>query len=214
MITQGYIFNKVMVYLKSESKFFTSAEIMSTIGIDSFRVIAEAIEFPKANFSGVMGSGVWTISVSTPGDFIKVDKAKDIVFSDAAGIRKLNPKTQKLIGRDQILSAIPGSPENYFLEDQLTLGVYPPSTSGTIVIPYVQRPTALSSTSDTNQLTEECYMASVFYTVQQCMMKDNDERAASYGKMYADEIDRLKRQVYGELFEEEKDYQPSQEYLR
>jgi len=213
MIDQQYIFNKVMVYLKSESKFFTSGEILSTIGIDSFRRIAEDLEFPKATFSAAMGSGVWTVSITTPGDFIKIDKTKDVVFTDATNIRKLRPRTQKLIGRDQILSAVPGSPQNYFMEDQSTLGVYPPSTSGTITIPYVQRPTSLSSLTDTNELTEECYMASVFYTVEQCMMKDNDERAAVYAKKYAVEIDRLKT-IYNEMYEEPKDLIPAEGYLR
>ena len=82
-----------MVYLKSESKFFTSGEILSTIGIDSFRRIAEDLEFPKATFSAAMGSGVWTVSITTPGDFIKIDKTKDVVFTDATNIRKLHPKT-------------------------------------------------------------------------------------------------------------------------
>jgi len=209
-INRGYIFNKVSFLIKKEMKFFTSSDVQTIIGVDSFRRIAEDIEYPKSNYSSVVNSGVWTVPM--PDDFIKVDKAKDIVFSDSTGIRKITPKDQRNIGRDQVLSATPGSPENYFMEDQVTVGLYPPSTSGIIIVPYVNVPTSLSSDSDTNQLTERCYMASVYWTVAECMLKDSDEKYGVYMQKYDKEIQRL-RADYGDAFEEDKDFAPNTSYL-
>ena len=210
-INRGYIFNKVSFLLKKEMKFFTSSDVQITIGIDSFRRIAEDIEYPKSNYSGVVTSGVWIVPM--PADFIKVDRAKDIVFADSTGIRKIRPQDQRNIGRDQVLSATPGSPENYFMEDQVTIGLYPPSTSGIIIVPYVSLPTSLSGDADANELTERCYMASVYWTVAECMLKDSDEKYAIYMTKYDKEIQRL-RSNYGDMFDENKDFQPDQGYLQ
>jgi hypothetical protein len=211
MIDLEYIFNKTVVLLKKETKFFTSSELHLTIGVDSFRRIASDLEYPKSNYSSVVLSGTWAVLV--PSDFIRVDKTNDLVFKDSEGIHKLTSRTRKAIGRDEILSAAPSVPSNYFMEDQKTIGIYPPSTSGTIVVPYVQRPTSLSSDSDTNELTEKCYMASVYFTLAQCMMKDNDQRLTLYEVKYKEEIKRL-RGEYDEMMEEEEFLSPSTEYLR
>ena len=210
-INRGYIFNKVSFLLKKEMKFFTSSDVQMTIGVDSFRRIAEDIEYPKSNYSGTVNSGLWTVPM--PADFIKVDRAKDIVFADSTGIRKIRPQDQRNIGRDQVLSATPGSPENYFMEDQVTIGLYPPSTSGIIIVPYVSLPTSLSGDADANELTERCYMASVYWTVAECMLKDSDEKYAIYMTKYDKEIQRL-RSNYGDMFDENKDFQPDQGYLQ
>lgn len=210
-INRQYIFNKVAILLKNETRFFTSAEIHSIIGVDSFRRIASDIQFPKTNYSSAMVSGAYTVSM--PSNFVKVDKESDITFEDSTGIRKLTPKTKKVLGRDQILSATPSSPENYFMENQSSLGIYPPCTSGTIVVPYVNRPTSLSSDTDTNELTEEGYMASVYYTLLECMEKDNDQRYALYEGKYQQEIRRL-RGIYDERFDVDEALVPDNEYIR
>lgn len=209
-VTRLEIFNKVVTLLKKETKFFTSSELHSLIGVDSFRRIAEDIEYPKSNFSSVAVSGVWTIDM--PDDFIKIDDSKDIVFNNGS-ITKVEPKDQKTIGRDQILSAAPGVPANYFMEDETTVGVYPPPISGTFVVPYVKYPTSLSTDAGTNELTRKCYMASVYWVVTECMLKDNDARYQVYSGLYDKETQRL-RGLYNGMFEEHKDIYPASEYLR
>ena len=197
--------------MKNETKFFTPSELHSIIGVDSFRRIAEDIEFPRTVASSIVGSGVW--KVSTPVDFIKVDRSKDMVFKDSVGTRILKQKDQKIIGRDQILTAPPSVPENYFMETQTTVGIYPPSTSGVINIPYINFPTSLSSDTTTNELTEKCYMAAVYWTVAECMLRDSDEKYIIYIGRYDKEVQRL-RGIYNDLFEESKDMRPSEEYTR
>src|SRR5512145_1330233 len=124
-IDRKYIFDKVVFFLKKETKFFTSSELHLAIGVDAFRRVSQDLEFPKSNYSSVLVSGAYTLSM--PSDFIKVDKTKDVVFTDAARTRTLPPKDQRRIGRDQVLTATPGYPANYFMEDQTTIGIYPPS---------------------------------------------------------------------------------------
>ena len=209
-INRQFIFNKVVFYLKNETKFFSSSDLYTIIGVDSFRRIAENIEYPKSNYSSVVASGVWTVPM--PSDFIKIDRTKDIIFQGSSNINVIPPKDQRNIGRDQILTATAGTPENYFMEDQTTLGLYPPSTSGTIVVPYVSLPTSLSSDTDTNELTERCYMASIYWTVSECMLKDNDERYATYLALYEKETKRLKAD-YNDMYEEEKDVWPDDRYV-
>lgn len=209
-IDRQYIFNKVVFYLKNETKFFTSSDLQTIIGVDSFNRIAEDLEYPKAHFSGTVTSGQWLVPM--PDDFIKIDKTQDIVFTDITQTHTLPPKDQRVIGRDQILTAIPGTPQNYFMEDQFTMGIYPPCTSGIIVVPYVQQPTSLSSDTDTNDLTERCYMAAVYWTVTECMLKDNDERHLVYAQRYEREIRRL-RANFNDMFEEDKDMIPADGYI-
>ena len=96
--------------------------------------------------------------------------------------------------------------------NQTTMGIYPPSTSGTVVIPYVHAPTSLSSDPDTNELTENCYMAAAYFTVGECMLKDNDQRASFYTTLYEREIRKLKH-LYGGLFDEDEAIEPHESYL-
>lgn len=219
-IDRQYIFNEVVWHLKQETKFFTSSKLQIMIGVDAFRRIAEDIRFPKTNFSSYLNSGTWTLSM--PADFIKVDETDDVVFnpdtsgvlgSGNVGIIKIPPRTRKLIGRDMILSAVAGTPQYYFMEDQSTMGFYPPSMGGTAVVPYVQLPTALSSDTATNQLTERAYPAAIYWTVTQCLLMDDDERYVVYQSLYDREILRLQRQ-FGEMFEEDSDMIPDENYTR
>jgi len=210
-IDRKYIFDKANFFLKKENKFFTSSELHLAIGVDAFRRVSQDLEFPKSNYSSVLASGVYTLAM--PSDFVKVDKTKDVVFTDSSRTRNLPPRDQRRIGRDQILTATPGNPTNYFMEDQTTIGVYPPSTSGIIVVPYVQQATSLSSDSATNQLTDKAYMAATYWVVAECMLKDNDARFDTYAKLYTGEILRLRKEL-GELYEETKDFYPDAEYTR
>ena len=205
------IFNRVVTLLKNETKFFTSSELHTWIGVDSFREIAERVHYPKSNYSCPLASGVWTVSVSS--DFLKIDETKDLTFKDSTMIHKITHKNQKKIGRDQILSATPSTPANYFMENESTIGVYPPSTSGTLVIPYVKEPTSLSSDTDTNQLTKKCYMASVYWTMAQCMLKDSDSKFQFYMGLYDKETQKLESSYDG-MFEEESSVSPNSNYLR
>lgn len=210
-IDRKYIVDKVIWHLKRETKFFMSSELHTLVGIDAFRRISEDIRYPKSNFSSYLGSGDWRITM--PPDFVKVDETDDITYQyNGSGIAKIASKTRKLIGRDQILLAIPGIPSSYFMENETTIGVNPPSVSGCIVIPYVKLPTSLSSDTDTNELTERAYPAAIYWSVSQCLLMDNDERYLVYSKLYNQEIDRLNRQ-YGEMYEEDKDIIPDERYL-
>jgi len=210
-IDRKYIFDKVVFFLKKETKFFTSSELHMIIGVDAFRRVARDTGFPKSNYSSVMASGVW--SVDMPSDFIKVDDTKDLVFKDGVGLHGLGHKKQKDIGRVNILTASPSSPYNFFMEDENTLGVYPPSTSGIVVVPYVKIPTSLSNDTATNEITERCYMAGVYWTVSECMLKDNDMRYQVYIGRYNKEVQEL-RGTYGELFDGDESIVPAEDYLR
>jgi len=211
-IDRRYIFNKVNFLLKQENKFFTSSEIHMLIGVDSFRRIAEDINYPKTNFSSYVASGVW--SVSSPSDFIKVDATSEVTFQDSSDTYKLDPEIKTNIGRANILTATPGTPSNYFMESESKIGIYPPSTSGCIVVPYVSHPTSLSSDTDTNELTEQAYMAAAYWTVHECFLKDNDEkRAGKYEIKYLGEIKRLNKR-FGDLYEVPHDIQPDEDYTQ
>lgn len=208
-ITLKHIFDKTMFFLKKESKFFTSSEVKNIIAIDSFRRIAEEIGYPKDNHIVVLTSGSWI--VSTPIDFIKIDVNSEGTYYDGKNITKITPKEQTEIGREEILSATPGIPENFFLESESKIGVYPPSTSGQVIVPYVKHPTIMSSDTDTNQLTEKCYMAAVYWTVAECFMKDSDERYTIFKTHYENEVTRLKGQ-YNTLINSPKDIHPHEDY--
>jgi len=210
MVNRKYIADKVFFYLKKEGKFFTSSDVHNMIGLDIFPVLAAELGYPKSNYSCVLVSGVWKVNVSS--DFIKLDDSKDIIFSDGS-FHKIEFKSQKNIGRDSILSATAGIPSHYFMEDEDTIGVYPPSCSGVIDIPYVKRPTSLSSDTDTNQLTEKCYMAAVYWVVAQCMLMDNDTRYQVYEMKYDKELQRL-RGDYADIFDESATVVPHKDYLR
>ena len=209
-IDRAHIFNKVMFFLKRESKFFTSTEVHMAIGVDAPRQVARDLNFPKTDYSGSVASGVWQVTM--PSDFLKLDSNAKPTFEDSSSIMDLTPKSQTNIGRANIMSATPGTPQNFFMKTETVMGLYPPSTSGTIVVPYVKVPTSLSSDTDTNALTDNCYMAMAYYVVGECMLKDGDARAQSYYSLYENTISRLKRQ-YGELFEEDIDMAPSEDYL-
>ena len=209
-INRQYIFNKVVTLLKRETKFFTSSDVHMLIGVDAQMRIAEDIEYPKSNFSSNVVSGTWTVDM--PSDFVKVDDGKDVIFKGDS-YSKLGPRSQKLIGRDQILSAAPSVPQYYFMEDETTVGLYPPAVSGTVVVPYVKYPTSLSTDAATNELTQKCYMASVYWVMSECMLKDNDARYQVYSGLYDKEIQRL-RGKFGDMFEENFDISPAPEYLR
>jgi hypothetical protein len=210
-VTRSHIFNRVSFYLKNEHKFFTSSEIQTIIGVDAFRRIAEDLDWPKTNYSAYVASGAWTVTM--PAGFLKVDQNSQVVYKDATGTNELTPRRQTNIGRDTIMTATPGTPVNYFMEKESVLGLYPPSTSGLIVVPYVSVPTSLSSDSDTNELTEQCYMAAVYWTVAMCFDKDADARADKFLLRYEAEIQRLRKR-YEESFEVDRDLAPSEDYVR
>ena len=99
------------------------------------------------------------------------------------------------------------------MEDETTVGLYPPAISGVAVIPYVKYPTSLSTDAATNELTSKCYMASVYWAMSECMLKDNDQRYQVYSSLYDKEIQRL-RGKFGDAFEEDHNIFPAIEYLR
>jgi|TARA_Y100000310_G_scaffold192960_1_gene192903 hypothetical protein len=199
-----------MFHLKQEGLFFTSAEINLIIGVDAFTRIAEDIDYPKTNYSTYVNSGVW--QVSTPSDFLKVDENSCITYEDDSTIHELGPARLTSIGRNVVLNATPGTPANYFMEKEDMVGLYPPGTSGCLVIPYVQEPTSLSSDSDTNQITRQTYMAAVYWTVHEAMLKDNDGRADKYLALYQNEIARNKKR-FGEMYELDYAITPHEDYL-
>lgn len=205
-----YIFNKVMFILKQESQFFTSSEIHMMIGVDAWKRIAEDINYPKTNYSSYLTSGQY--QVSAPSDFLKIDENSQVTYEDDSTIHELTPKKQTNIGRHIILNATPGTPSNYFMESETVIGVYPPSTSGCIVIPYVKEPTSMSADSDTNEISRQAYMANVYWVVQEAFNKDNDPRSAKYEKKYDMEIARLNKR-FGERFEINYDLRPHEDYL-
>ena len=210
-INRDFMFDKVNFFLKKENKFFTSSEVMNIIALEAPRRVAEDINFPKSNLSAVLVSGAWTVNLSS--DFIKIDPDKDVTFKYSGGTIKLKPKLQKDIGRDTILTADPSTPEYFFPEDEDTIGVYPPSSSGILVIPFVKEPTSLSSTNASNELTQNCYMAMIYWTVGDCMLKDGDsEKYETYIKLYDAEIIRLRRR-FGEMYDEQHDVIPHEDYI-
>lgn len=210
-INLEYIYDKAMFYLKEESKFFTSSEVKSIIALDAFNRIAEEIGFPKGNHVAILTSGSWI--VSSPIDFIKIDTNIQATYYDGTTITNLAPKEQWEIGRAEVLNAAPSRPQYYFLESESKIGIYPPSTSGEVIIPYVKKPTSLSSDSSINELTDKCYMAAVYWTVAECFSKDEDPRAEKYDTKYWNEISRLKSQ-YNMMFDIRRDIKPHQNYIR
>jgi len=208
-ITKRHIIDKVYFFLREEAKFFTSSTVYSIIENDAFRRIAEDIDYPKTNASSVMGSGEYI--VSAPINFLKIDQNWNPTFKDYGGTRDLEPTTA--ISRATILTATPGTPQEYTEWNQTQFAIHPPSTSGTIVLPYVMNPTTLSGDADTNELTEDCYMAAVFYTLQECMMKDNDQRAGYWESKYNSEIGRLRKR-FNEKYEVGFNIVPKRDYLR
>ncbi len=211
-ITRIDIFNKVNFYLKRENKFFSSTDINTVINRDAFRRIAEDINYPRTSYSTYLTSGQYI--VSTPIDFIKVDQNSKLTYQYTSNtVTTGEARELRDIGIQNVLTATPGIPENYFMEDEFGIGLYPPSTSGILVIPYVNRPSALSSDADTNELTERCYMAAVFWTTSDLLSADSDERSAIYMQMYNNEITRLKKQ-YNEMYEISRDLYPHESYTR
>lgn len=210
-ITMQWIFDRVNFLLKKENKFFTSSDLINMIGTDSFRAIAVDIGYPRGDFSTYMTSGQYLLS--TPADFVKVDENSRVTYQHTSNVVvTLAPEELREIGPEQVLTATPGVPENYFMKSETQFGVYPPSTSGCLVIPYVKRPTMLSSPTDTNELTERCYNAAAYWTVGQCLLADSDERAVAFNKMYDREIIRLKGE-YNQMYEVERHMKPHPEYL-
>lgn len=210
-ITFKYMFDKSMFFLKNESKFFTSADVKNMLAIDSFKRISEEIGYPKGTHTVYLTSGSWI--VSAPIDFIKVDVNSDVTYYNGSSITKVKPKEQSEIGRAEILGANPSIPTNYFLESETKIGFYPPSTSGQVLIPYVKHPTIMSSDTDTNELSERCYMAAIYWTVSECLMRDKDERASGFREMYHNEVNRLKTQ-YNMMLDIKKHMYPHRDYLR
>lgn len=215
-VTYRDIWDKASFYLKKEHKFFTSSEVKSIITEDAFNRIAEEVGYPKYNYSSYLTSGEWV--VSSPSNFIKVDSNSQVTFKDANNTYRLKPKEQGEIGRENILTATPSTPSNYFLESDTKIGIHPPCTSGCVVIPYVARPSwssglALVDDTSTNELTERCYMAAVYWTVSECLIKDSDERASLFLDKYHSEISRLKSQ-YNMMLEIRKDLKPHQDYVK
>ena len=206
------IFNKVNFFLREENSFFTSNEIHQTIGVDAQRRISEDIDFPKTNVSIFMTSGVYTVSMSS--NFIKVDATSNPTFEDKNGIIDLEDARKTNIGRANILKATAtATPSQYFMENESTVGIFGRSTSGCIVVPYVKAATSLSSDTDTNEITENTYMAAVYWTLSEMFGKDNDQdRAAKYVTLYDKEINRLEGR-YGEMYEIDKDLSPDVRYL-
>ena len=188
-----HIFDKVNMFLRQENAFFTSSEILQVIGVDAQRRISEDISFPKTNVSIYMASGAFTTSMSS--NFIKVDEGSDVVFEDNNGIVDLDDARKTNIGRANILNATATTtPTHYFMENETTIGIYGRSTSGCIVVPYVKAATSLSSDTATNEITDNTYMASVYWTLSEMFGKDNDQdRSRKYIILYDKEINRLNR---------------------
>lgn len=210
-ITFKHIFDKSMFFLKKESKTFTSNDVKTIIGVDSFKRIAEEIGYPKSNYQVTLTSGSWLISAPT--DFIKIDRNLDATYYNGTDIVDVKPKEAAEIGRANIIDADPSTPQYYFMETESKIGIYPPCTSGKVIIPYVKHPTSLSADTDTNELTEKCYMASVYWTVSECLMKDEDPRASGFREMYHNEISRLKS-IYAMIFDIRRDMKPHKDYVR
>lgn len=210
-ITYRNIYDKTMFFLKKEGKFFTSSDIKQTITVDSFKRIAEELGYPKETYQVILTSGSWV--VSAPTNFIRIDKNSDMTYYNGVNVTKIEPAIQSDIGRDEILSAEPDTPSQYFMETENKIGLYPPATSGLVVIPYVKSPTVMSADTDTNELSERCYMAAVYWTVSECMLTDSDERYVGYRQLYDKEIDRLKDQ-YRIIMEIPKDVKPHRRYLK
>lgn len=208
-ITFRHIIDKTMFYLRKEAKFFSSSEVYSIIQNDAFRRVAEDIDYPRTSYSAVLSSGEYI--VSAPSDFIKFDQNWEPTFEDSASTRDLKPSTD--ISRSTILTATPGTPSSYGEWSEKQIFIHPPSTSGTIVIPYVKQPTVLSSDTDTNELTEDCYMAAIYWTVKDCMDKDNDARFQVWEARYNAETQRLRKR-FNEKFEVSYNIAPERDYLR
>jgi hypothetical protein len=209
-ITLGDIFNEINFFIKKENRFFASSDILRIINRTAFPRIAEELMYPKTVVSGFLSSGQYLIS--TPADFIKIDENSEMLFTDNTPTRNLLPTEKHEIGFAEILTATPGNPGKYYMESETLIGVYPPCTSGNYVIPYVKMPTGISSATDTNELTERCFMAAVYYTLSECMLTDNDEKAVFYNQKYDMEIKRLKDQ-YRLKFEITKDMKPHNKYV-
>jgi len=173
-VTKKRIFDKVVFHLKNETKFFTSGDLHTMIGVDVWKKLAEDIDYPIGYISSVVSVGEWQIA--TPTDFIKVKQHKE------STLRKPDPS----------ITVASGVPDNYWLDDTETIAWYPPSTgSQTVVIPYVKEPTSLSSDNSTNELTERGFNAAVYWVVSECMLRDNDARYTSYLSLYQNEVVRL-----------------------
>lgn len=183
VITRKWIFDKVVFLLKNETKFFTSSNLMTLIGVDVWKKIAEDVEYPVGYLSSVVAAGAY--SMSTPSDFIKLKSHKEV------SLRKPDPT----------ITIASGVPDNYWLDDYGQIFWYPPSTAGslTVVVPYVQEPTSLSSDSATNELTERGCNAATYWVVSECMLRDNDQRYTAYLQLYQNEIQRM-RSMLGDIF--------------
>lgn len=181
VINRQWIFNNVMFHLKNETKFFTSSAIMQMVGVDVWKKIAEDVEYPIAYLS--INASAGAASVSTPNDFVKVK----------------NHKTTTLRLLDPTVTMASGVPDNYWLDDFGIINWYPPSIAAvTVIIPYVNEPTSLSTDVATNELTERACHAAVYWIVSECMLKDNDQRYTAYLSLYQNEVNRLSRTM-GEI---------------
>ena len=206
-----FIEGKIRTFVREEkARFWTSSEIHVGIN-DGFRQIAEDINYPKADYSGYIASGAYTFSMSS--DFIKIDPDSEVIWKDGSGTNVLTPARLKDIGRHTMLTATPGTPQNYFFIKENQLGIYPPSTSGCIVVPIIAEPTHLSSDTDTNELTEQCYMADAYWVAWEAFHKDKDPRTASYNALYNNEINRIKGR-FGDMWEIEYQMTPHEDYLK
>lgn len=210
MIDRQFIFNKVNFFLRQENKFFTSSEVLSLIKDEAFWTVARDINYPKANYSAYLASGAYL--VSTPSDFIRVSPNDKITYRDASSYYELEPAEKTDIGVETILTASPATPEMYYPENEALIGIYPPSLSGTVVIPYVKKPATLSSDNSTNELTEKCYLAATYWTVKECMLKDTDERYKVFEMLYNNELGKLEA-MYNITFNTPKDIKPHKDYL-
>jgi len=207
------IWNEVNFQLKKENKFFTSSDILRTINDIAMRRVAEDVSYPRTSYSTYMTSGQYI--VSSPIDFIKVDQNSWVTYESTSGnISKLKPKELREIGTENVLTAKPATvPQNYFMQNENLFGVYPPSTSGCIVIPYVHRPTDLSGDADVNEITERSFLAVVYKSCEHLMAADSDERSLFYKNEYDGEIKRLKGQ-YNSMMEITRDMKPSKDYAK
>jgi hypothetical protein len=173
-VTKQRIFNKVVFHLKNETKFFTSNDLATMIGVDVWKKLAEDIEYPIGYISSIVSVGAH--SLSTPSDFIKCKQHKENT------LRKPDPS----------ITVASGVPDNYWLDNTGQIGWYPPATgTQTVVIPYVKEPTSLSGDSSTNELTERGFNAAVYWVVSECMLRDNDARYTSFLSLYQNEVARL-----------------------
>lgn len=181
-IDRLWIFNRVQFHLKNETNFFTSTPLINLVSVDAWIKIAGDVGYPRTALSTTVTQGQF--QVAAPSNFLRLDDCKDFEFR-----------------KDNGIDSMPEVPDNYYLDNNNMIGFYPPAIkAGTVKIPYVMTPTSLSSDTSTNELTDKCADAAIYYIASECMLRANDPKHEIYVAKYDKEIERLKR-IYGTKYE-------------